>query len=200
MPGAEPPARLAYAVADRPDAFAPKVRWAMDWYYPVLTGALIGDAATRRMQSRWEELVVPGSGARCVADKSWVTAAESAECAMAAARAGWRAEAVELCWRGRGIFEPMMVAIGPGASTRTACGSLPAKKALIPPPPSLSLTMCSTSGPLAAAIFSEGRPPGGWSSKSPAYDAGSPNVSTADSTSLAARRPEPMHAGTPTPL
>ena len=27
-------------IAERPDAFEPKERWAMDWYYPVLTGAL----------------------------------------------------------------------------------------------------------------------------------------------------------------
>ncbi len=30
--------RVANAVAGRPEAFAPKDRWAMDWYYPVLAG------------------------------------------------------------------------------------------------------------------------------------------------------------------
>ena len=30
--------------ADVPDAFAPKHRWAMDWYYPVLGGVVLGDA------------------------------------------------------------------------------------------------------------------------------------------------------------
>ena len=30
------PASLARVIAHRPDAFAPKHRWAMDWYYPVL--------------------------------------------------------------------------------------------------------------------------------------------------------------------
>ena len=29
-------ARLAHVIANVPDAFAPKHRWAMDWYYPVL--------------------------------------------------------------------------------------------------------------------------------------------------------------------
>ena len=40
---------MADAVANRPDAFEPKQRWAMDWYYPVLTGCLRGDAATARL-------------------------------------------------------------------------------------------------------------------------------------------------------
>ena len=30
--------RLADVIAHQPEAFAPKHRWAMDWYYPVLTG------------------------------------------------------------------------------------------------------------------------------------------------------------------
>ena len=29
-------ARLAHVIRHEPDAFAPKHRWAMDWYYPVL--------------------------------------------------------------------------------------------------------------------------------------------------------------------
>ena len=33
---------IVAAIAERPDAFEPKERWAMDWYYPVLTGALDG--------------------------------------------------------------------------------------------------------------------------------------------------------------
>ena len=36
-------ARLAHVIAHEPDAFAPKHRWAMDWYYPVLTGVVAGD-------------------------------------------------------------------------------------------------------------------------------------------------------------
>jgi hypothetical protein len=88
--------RVAQAIVQRPASFAPKQRWAMDWYYPVLTGALAGEEARERMTSRWEEFVVEGRGVRCVADKTWVTAAETAECAMAAARAGLRAEAEHL--------------------------------------------------------------------------------------------------------
>jgi hypothetical protein len=88
--------KVGAAVAGRPEAFAPKARWAMDWYYPVLTGAVVAEAARRRMRARWEELVVDELGVRCVADKTWVTAAETAECAMAAARAGLRTEGEQL--------------------------------------------------------------------------------------------------------
>ena len=42
-------ARLANAIRNEPKAFAPKDRWAMDWYYPVLSGALTGDAAGARL-------------------------------------------------------------------------------------------------------------------------------------------------------
>ncbi|MGH9104487.1 MAG: prenyltransferase, partial [Acidimicrobiales bacterium] len=71
-------------------------RWAMDWYYPVLTGVLEGVAAARRMAERWGAFVAPGLGARCVSDRFWVTAAETAECAMAAGRAGLAEEAERL--------------------------------------------------------------------------------------------------------
>jgi hypothetical protein len=46
-------------------------------------------------------MVMDGLGVRCVADQNWVTAAETAECAMAAARAGMLAEAQKLlAWTG----------------------------------------------------------------------------------------------------
>lgn len=64
-------------------AFEPKQRWAMDWYYPVLTGALTGAEAKDRLASRWDEFVIDGRGVRCVSDEQWVTAAETAECAIA---------------------------------------------------------------------------------------------------------------------
>jgi len=75
--------RLAHAIARRPEAFEPKHRWAMDWYYPVLCGAVAGAAGRSRMDERWNEFAIDGVGIRCVADQPWVTAAETAECAMA---------------------------------------------------------------------------------------------------------------------
>ena len=75
--------RLRLVIAKVPEAFAPKKRWAMDWYYPVLSGALTGQEARKRLQEGWEKFVMEGRGVRCVADKEWITAAETAECAIA---------------------------------------------------------------------------------------------------------------------
>lgn len=77
-------ARLGSAVAHRPDtAFEPKRRWAMDWYYPVLCGAVGGGVGQARMDDRWNEFVIEGFGIRCVSDAAWVTASETAECVLA---------------------------------------------------------------------------------------------------------------------
>ena len=75
--------RLATALAFRPECFENKDPWAMDWYYPVLCGALRGDAGHARLAEGWDRFVVEGWGVRCVADKDWFTGAETAECAMA---------------------------------------------------------------------------------------------------------------------
>lgn len=85
---AEARQRLVHTVAHRPDAFAPKGRWAMDWYYPVLAGAVTGPAATARLEAGWDTFVLEGRGVRCVSDEPWVTAAETCECAMAYLRTG----------------------------------------------------------------------------------------------------------------
>jgi hypothetical protein len=76
-------ALLAEVIRTRPDgAFAPKNRWAMDWYYPVLSGALRDDALSH-LQARYDTFVMEGLGVRCVSDRPWVTAAETCECALA---------------------------------------------------------------------------------------------------------------------
>jgi hypothetical protein len=88
--------RIVEAIVHRPGAFAPKDRWAMDWYYPVLSGALAGEAGAERIDRRWDEFVMEGLGVRCVADQPWVTAAETAECAMALDALGQRTRALAL--------------------------------------------------------------------------------------------------------
>jgi hypothetical protein len=87
---------MAAAVVERPDAFEPKDRWAMDWYYPVLTGALTGEAAKRRLAEGWDTFAMEGKGIRCVTDEPWVTASETAECALAFAAIGDRNTASDL--------------------------------------------------------------------------------------------------------
>jgi hypothetical protein len=75
--------RLGDVIAHQPEAFAPKHRWAMDWYYPVLTGVIGGDAGRARLSERYETFVMDGRGVRCVSDRPWVTVAETCECALA---------------------------------------------------------------------------------------------------------------------
>lgn len=79
---------LAEVIRTQPEAFAPKHRWAMDWYYPVLGGVLTGRAALARLAGQWDTFVMEGLGVRCVSNEPWVTAAETAECALAHLAAG----------------------------------------------------------------------------------------------------------------
>ncbi|MFM7069067.1 MAG: hypothetical protein ACKOYM_06355, partial [Actinomycetes bacterium] len=75
--------QLARVIRNHPDAFAPKHRWAMDWYYPVLCGVIVGEAGRERLAGRLDAFTIDGWGIRCVSDRPWVTAAETCECAMA---------------------------------------------------------------------------------------------------------------------
>lgn len=84
---------LAHAVAHRPDAFADRSRYSMDWYYPVLTGVLGSETAHDRIEEGWSVFIVEGLGARCVNDRPWITSAETAELAIALTNAGWHEEA-----------------------------------------------------------------------------------------------------------
>jgi hypothetical protein len=88
---------LHHALAEHPlEFFAEKDRWAMDWYYPILGGIYTGEDAVMRIKQRWAEFVIEGEGVRCVNDHPWVTTGETAEAAIACARAGLIDEAREL--------------------------------------------------------------------------------------------------------
>ncbi|MDI6742246.1 MAG: hypothetical protein QMD11_05830 [Smithella sp.] len=72
--------KLGHAIQNRPDLFNMiKSRYSMDWYYPVLCGAITGGEARKRVSHLWEKFVVPDWGVRCVSDRPWVTMAETAE-------------------------------------------------------------------------------------------------------------------------
>ena len=93
--------RLAQVIAahvdgELPDAFAPKHRWAMDWYYPVMAGVLRGREGLDRLESRRDTFIVDGMGVRCVSDRPWVTAAETCECLLAYLSLGDRDTALDL--------------------------------------------------------------------------------------------------------
>ena len=86
-------AALGAALRERPDAFGDRSRYSMDWYYPVLAGAVTGAAARSHLAAGWDRFVVPELGARCVDDRPWVTGAETCELVLALVAAGLRSEA-----------------------------------------------------------------------------------------------------------
>ncbi len=98
--------RLGHAVAHHPGAFAPKVEFAMDWYYPMLSGALEGEPGRKRMKASWSTFVLEGRGVRCVSTGDWVTAAETAECVMALDALGMDEEARSLFASAQGLRRP----------------------------------------------------------------------------------------------
>jgi len=87
---------LQAALLEGRPSFEDKRRWAMDWYYPVLGGAIRGAAADARLAERWGTFVVDGLGVRCVSDRPWVTVAESCELVLSLDALGHRAEARRL--------------------------------------------------------------------------------------------------------
>ena len=75
--------RLGHALREHRDVFLDKSTYSMDWYYPVLGGAVRGGAGRGLINARWDDFVVPGLGVRCVDSNPWVTGAETCELALA---------------------------------------------------------------------------------------------------------------------
>ncbi len=143
--------RLVHAIVHRPEVFADKRRWAMDWYYPVLSGALGGAPARAHLRERYREFVMDRVGVRCVSDQPWVTAAETAECVMALDAAGMTGEAWSLLgwaqqlrdddgsyWTGR-VYPQGVSFPGGERSTYTAAAVVLAANALAGTGPSAGL-------------------------------------------------------------
>ena len=91
---------LGIALREHPEAFdrtwESKARFSMDWFYPVLSGAIKGDAAIHRLNQRWDQFVVDKLGCRCVNDEPWVTIAETCELVMALNAVGDYSRAIEV--------------------------------------------------------------------------------------------------------
>jgi hypothetical protein len=87
--------RLGHALRNHRDQFLDKSEFSMDWYYPVLGGAVRGTAAVGLLESGWDRFVVPGLGIKCVSDNTWVTGAETCELAMSLDAIGDHARALE---------------------------------------------------------------------------------------------------------
>jgi len=87
--------RLGHALRHHRDLFLDKSEFSMDWYYPVLGGAVRGSAGRALLEEGWETFVVPGLGIRCVSTNNWVTGAETCELVMALDAVGDRTRALE---------------------------------------------------------------------------------------------------------
>lgn len=88
--------RLGHALREHRDLFLDKSEFSMDWYYPVLGGAVRGSAAQDLLDSKWDTFVEAGLGIRCVSKNPWVTGAETCELVMALDAIGDRPRAVQL--------------------------------------------------------------------------------------------------------
>ena len=60
---------LGHVLARHREAFADKSRFSMDWYYPVLGGALRDGEGAELLAAGWDTFVVPDLGVRCVSDR-----------------------------------------------------------------------------------------------------------------------------------
>jgi hypothetical protein len=87
--------RLGHALRHHRDLFLDKSEFSMDWYYPVLGGAVRGTAAVALLESGWDTFVVPGLGIKCVSQNNWVTGAETCELVMALDAVGDHTRALE---------------------------------------------------------------------------------------------------------
>jgi hypothetical protein len=93
-------ARLGGAIAGAPHRFdrsgTDRSGFGMDWYYPVLAGALGAAEGRARLRFGRGRFIAEGLGCRCVASEPWATVAESAELALALLRLGLGREAAGL--------------------------------------------------------------------------------------------------------
>jgi hypothetical protein len=81
--------RLGEAIRFKPHLFsAAKSRFSMDWFYPILCGAIRGVEAQKRIDRYWDKFVIQDQGVRCVSDEPWVTMAETSELCLALAAMG----------------------------------------------------------------------------------------------------------------
>ncbi|WP_310963705.1 prenyltransferase [Nocardioides terrisoli] len=88
--------RLGHALREHRDQFLDKSTFSMDWYYPILGGAVRGRAGLELVAERWEQFVVPGLGIKCVETNNWVTGAETCELVMALDALDERERAMQL--------------------------------------------------------------------------------------------------------
>lgn len=70
--------------------------FAMDWYYPVLSGVLTEAESLTRLDQGMSKFVSPSRGCHCVLGEPWVTVAETCELVLALLSVGRRTDAAQL--------------------------------------------------------------------------------------------------------
>jgi len=82
--------KLAKVIREQPQLFDTaddnKRGYAMNWYYPVLSGVFNDGRAREQIQREWNQFIVEGSGCKCSLDQPWVTVAETSELVLALSR------------------------------------------------------------------------------------------------------------------
>lgn len=99
--------KLEDAIKNRPHLFnVTKSRFSMDWFYPILCGAITGEQAQRRINKHWKKFIVDGLGIRCVSDEPWITIAETSEFVLALCAIGnYRLAGIIFSWIQDKCFE-----------------------------------------------------------------------------------------------
>jgi len=84
--------KLLRAMREHPELFDKtgenKRRYAMNWFYPVLTGVLKGKEAKERIGRGWNDFVIEGWGCRVALDEDTTAVAETGELIIALALIG----------------------------------------------------------------------------------------------------------------
>jgi hypothetical protein len=89
--------RLLRAMREHPELFDKmnenKRRYAMNWFYPVLTGVLNGKAAKERIDAEWNSFVIENWGCRVALDEDTTAVAETCELIIALTHIGEHSKA-----------------------------------------------------------------------------------------------------------
>lgn len=84
--------KLAQALKFKPERFdrtwPSKVRFSMDWFYPILAGLYSKEETQARLTQRESHFIEDTLGCRCVSDEPWITVAETCEYTLALMAAG----------------------------------------------------------------------------------------------------------------
>ncbi|MDY6844868.1 MAG: prenyltransferase [Thermodesulfobacteriota bacterium] len=79
--------RLFRAITEKPEIFdrmgENRRRYAMNWFYPILTGIVAGKEAQDRIEKEWEDFIIDDWGCRVSADEDLTAVAETSELIIA---------------------------------------------------------------------------------------------------------------------